>query len=479
MGPACARPPGARIGRRPPGASTLVDGVAPGRALHRRRPAAYAGLVTGHVSAPPASAPPAVDLPALLPATLVAGEPDQGRGPRTVRDWMVDVLAFLLTVVGGLTLFATQQEVRRLANPLAVADLAVGAVCCTLLWWRRRWPVALAVLMTPAGAVSAASGLAVTVMVFTVAVHRRATVALLLGAANIATLPVFQTLRSGPDEPYWVNLTIGVLLNGVVLGWGMFARARRQLVTSLRDRAVRAEHEQQLRVDQARRLERTRIAREMHDVLAHRLSLLSVHAGALEFRTDAGPQQVAVAAGVIRDSARQALQELREVIGVLREDGTAPGEDGGGPAPVPAPDAPEPPQPGLDAIPALVAESTQAGVRVRYRCDLAGTGAGDGEQVPPSIARTAYRVVQEGLTNARKHAPGTTVEVVVTGGPADGLVVEVVNPVPLRPPGAPLPGAGLGLVGLHERVQLAGGRLGHGVTGGGRFVLRAGLPWHR
>ena len=98
----------------------------------------------------------------------------------------------------------------------------------------------------------------------------------------------------------------------------MFVRARRQLVVSLRDRAERAEAEQQLRVAQARQLERTRIAREMHDVLAHRISLLSLHAGALEFRPDAPPEEVARAAGVIRASAHAALQDLREVIGVLR-----------------------------------------------------------------------------------------------------------------------------------------------------------------
>ena len=99
----------------------------------------------------------------------------------------------------------------------------------------------------------------------------------------------------------------------------MFVRARRQLVVSLRDRAERAEAEQQLRVEQARQAERARIAREMHDVLAHRISLLSLHAGALEFRPDAPPEEVARAAGVIRASAHEALEDLREVIGVLRD----------------------------------------------------------------------------------------------------------------------------------------------------------------
>ena len=116
---------------------------------------------------------------------------------------------------------------------------------------------------------------------------------------------------------------MGVLASVAVVTWGMFVRARRQLVLTLRDRAERAEAEQHLRVDQARQQERARIAREMHDVLAHRISLLSLHAGALEFRPDAPPEEVARAAGVIRSSAHEALNDLREVIGVLRESRTA------------------------------------------------------------------------------------------------------------------------------------------------------------
>ena len=135
----------------------------------------------------------------------------------------------------------------------------------------------------------------------------------------------------------------------------MFVRARRQLVLSLRERAERAEAEQQLRVEQARQHERARIAREMHDVLAHRISLLSMHAGALEFRPDAPPEEVAHAAGIVRASAHQALQDLREVIGVLREE---PALNGG----------PERPQPTLANLPALLDESRTAGMHVSSDC---------------------------------------------------------------------------------------------------------------
>ena len=165
-----------------------------------------------------------------------------------------------------------------------------------------------------------------------------------------------------------------------MIGWGLFVRARRELVRSLRAQADRAG-------DEARAAERQRIAREMHDVLAHRLSLLSVHAGALEFRPDAPAEEVAEAAGVIRESARAALEELREVIGVLREE-----ERGDGP--------PEPPQPALADLPALVEESRAAGMRLTAQIELGDVAP------PPALGRTAYRIVQEGLTNARKHAPG-------------------------------------------------------------------------
>ena len=182
-----------------------------------------------------------------------------------------------------------------------------------------------------------------------------------------------------------------MLLTAVVVGWGLFVRARREVIFSLRERAARLEAEQRLRVEQARDAERRRIAREMHDVLAHRVSLLTLHAGALEFRPDASPEEVAEAAGVIRATAHAALEDLRGVIGVLRD-----GEGG---------DGPEPPQPTLADIPALVEESRAAGMKVE--CSI-GEPPGP---VPDALGRTAYRVVQEGLTNARKHAPAAAVAV--------------------------------------------------------------------
>jgi signal transduction histidine kinase len=212
-----------------------------------------------------------------------------------------------------------------------------------------------------------------------------------------------------------------------------------------------------LRAEQARSAERERIAREMHDVLAHRLSLLSLHAGALEFRPGAPPEEIAATAAVVREAARAALEELRDVVGVLRE-----GTDG----------EIRRPQPTLADLPTLIEESRAAGMRIEAELDLPGT---DGA----SVGRTAYRVVQEGLTNARKHAPGVLVRVKVTTSP-EAIRIEVCNPAPLARPAAPArPGAGSGLVGLGERVELADGELRHEVGPSGEFLLEVTLPWER
>ncbi|RCG32347.1 sensor histidine kinase [Sphaerisporangium album] len=343
-------------------------------------------------------------------------------------------------------------------TPTWQVDAAMGTLCCLSLWWRHRWPLGLAVALTLVGAVSAMTTAALAVAVFTVAVHRRALVALVLAVTNVAMVTVYFMLQDDPKFPVWVDFAVRGGILAAAVGWGMFARAQRQLVASLRERAARLEAEQHLRVEQARLTERTRIAREMHDVLAHRLSLVSLHAGALEVRMDARREEVATAAGVIRANAHDALQELRAVIGVLRVGVSGP---------------PERPQPGLPDVPELVESARAAGTRVAYACPA---GAADG--LPSAVGRTAYRLVQEGLTNARKHAPGAAVDVLVDGARGEGLRVRVTNPLPITPPPEGVPGAGMGLVGLRERVTLAGGRLHHGAEPDGRgFRLEAWMPW--
>ncbi|WP_206330474.1 sensor histidine kinase [Modestobacter sp. KNN46-3] len=425
------------------------------------------------VATGPGSAP-GVEHPSLVPAQLLGDpgavperSPDTTSGTgrrrrvrRSVRDWAVDVAAFLFAIAFGMVVVGiTLSEPGPHPDALIAADVLAGSIGCLLLWWRRRWPVGVAVVLALIGSFSDMSGAAVLIALFTVAVHRRLPPVLAVTGLNLASVVTYSLLRPTEDMPWPLFLGFGVVLTAAVVASGLFVRARRQLVVSLRERAVRAEDEQQLRVEQARHLERTRIAREMHDVLAHRLSLLSMHAGALEFRPDAPAAEVARAAGVVRASARQALEDLREVIGVLRDGG-----DG---------DPSTRPQPRLADLPALIEECRRAGVRVRaeYRVPELGSA-------PAATGRNAYRVVQEGLTNVRKHAPGTVAAVVVAGGPGRGLTVEVRNPPPAGGEhSAPLPSAGTGLVGLLERVSLGGGHLEHGWTSDGEFRLRAELPW--
>ncbi|MFU8870348.1 sensor histidine kinase [Micromonospora sp. SL4-19] len=402
--------------------------------------------------------------PWLLPGSLV---PAARAIRRTTRDWIVDSVAFLfsllwvLLAVGDSVSPDPQLALNRGPSWLIGVDLVVGILVSAAVWLRRRWPVGLAVATVPVTLFSATSGIALLIIVFTVVVHRPLPVAAAVVGWQVLATPIYVAIRPDPVLPFWAAVVWTVMFIGGVVAWALFVRARRQLVLSLRERADRAEAEQQLRVDQARQLERTRIAREMHDVLAHRISLLSLHAGALEFRPDAPAEEVAKAAGVIRASAHAALQDLREVIGVLRAEGGA-AETA----------TPERPQPALSDLPTLVAESRAAGVRVSVVDEVADAAA-----VPVAVGRSAYRIVQEGLTNARKHAPGAVVTVRLAGGPGDGLAVGIHNPWPVGTPGSPIPGTGTGLVGVAERVSLAGGRLEHGRDAHGDFQLTAWLPW--
>jgi signal transduction histidine kinase len=268
------------------------------------------------------------------------------------------------------------------------------------------------------------------------------------------------------QSPFWVVWLWSLTeLTGLV-AWGMWIRTRRQLIASLHDQVERAHAEQQLLAEQARRAERTRIAREMHDVVAHRVSLMALHAGALEVRPDLPTAEIRDTAGIIRSTARQALEELRGAIGVLRDrDGGANGEDGAGRAP----------QPTLRDLPRLVEESRRAGMKIELLMRIE-----DAESAPGALGRDTYRIVREALTNVSKHARGAATTVTVSGRPGDGLRVTVRNRLPLRRNvEVSLPGARMGLVGLAERVALAGGTLRHGPGPDGDFVVDAALQWAR
>jgi signal transduction histidine kinase len=238
---------------------------------------------------------------------------------------------------------------------------------------------------------------------------------------------------------------------------GLLAASRRELSRRLDELAAGRERERALAQEQAVVRERTRLAREMHDTVAHHLSLIAVQSGALEV-TAQGPQARA-AAGAVRELSRDALDELRRMVGLLRLSVTSGGDLAEGP--------------GLAGIPALVAAAGPG-----THGELAGMPDGpDGDAPPADVQHAAYRIVQEALTNVRKHAPGARTRVLVRRG--GGMLLVEVHNGPGAQTGqtpAPLPSGGHGLAGLRERAVQLGGDFAALPAESGGFLVRATLP---
>jgi signal transduction histidine kinase len=392
---------------------------------------------------------------------------DEGRRPGAVAAIIVVVGVGALAAVSVWGEFTETTPSAPIGLDIAVGVLAVAIAPVLLLR-----PVPAALALAALAALSPAATPAATLGTLQVARRCPLATAIGVGLAGVAAHVARALWRPIVDVPFGWWFLFVVVAHAALVAWGAWAQARQTLLASLRARARRAETEQARRVAEARTAERTRIAREMHDVLAHRLSLVATYAGALEYRPDASPEQVARAAGVVRDGVHQALQELRDVIEVLRAPGDA-DADGDALAAADADSGGQQlrPQPALPDIDRLVAESRAAGARIDVSNELP-----DPDAVPALTSRTGYRVVREGLTNARKHAPGQPVELTVRGRPGQGLSVVIGNPLPTASP-ASLPSSGTGLIGLTERVELAGGSLVTTRTASGRFLLSARLPW--
>jgi signal transduction histidine kinase len=240
-----------------------------------------------------------------------------------------------------------------------------------------------------------------------------------------------------------------VFLPGAV---GAYVRTRADLMDALQSRAERAEAERELLAKDAVLTERTRIAREMHDAVGHRVSLMVLQAGAIEMAAD-DRAKVEHLASEVQVAGRQALEELRQAVGVLRA-----GEDDG---------APLSPQPGLDDLERLVKEWRAAGMTVELH-----RPPDDDAPVDAAVSRAAYRIAQEALTNAGRHAPGAPVTVDVER-PEGQVVIRVVNG---RGRAAGHPGGGFGLVGVRERVRTLDGTLRAEPRLDGGFVVEAVLP---
>jgi signal transduction histidine kinase len=280
--------------------------------------------------------------------------------------------------------------------------------------------------------------------------HRRRVI------AAFAAIGVLAVVTARPWQPSATVIIFGplrVLLGPLV---AISVVTRRRLVRALTERAERAEREQQLLAAQARAEERARLAGEMHDVVTHRVSLMVLQAGAL--RVTAPDEPTRKAAEELRAAGCRALDELRDLVGILR---TTP--DGGR--------TPQEAHPSTAELAMLAAESTAVGLAT----DLVEDG--DPQLASPVVGRTVYRIVQEALTNARKHAPGARVRVRVRYDPAN-VRVTIRNTPPTRPVDAGLigTGSGLGLAGLGRRVELVGGTLHAGPAPDGGFLVEATLP---
>ncbi|MEU4471542.1 histidine kinase [Micromonospora sp. NPDC023888] len=360
----------------------------------------------------------------------------------------------LLAVLVAAAVWASATGDLGVRSPLpgaVVLTLAVGSGWAASTVRTRRWPLFLAAAVGWLVLAAAAAGVVASYQAG-LRLRGRRLAGYLAGTAVVLAGGVLIGLALGGVRRITTATTGNVLLLaaglvGLPLVLGLWVRARRDTLAALRDRAERLEREQEARADRVRAEERTRIAREMHDVVAHRVSLMVVHAGALEV-TAVDPATVQAAA-LIRATGREALTDLREVLGVLRQ---------AGPAVLP--------ERGLDALDELIGESRAAGLRV-HRSDEGVPSA-----LPATVGRTAYRVVREALTNVRKHAADAETTVCLRYLP-DGLEVRVRNGP--SEAGRSLPGAGQGLLGLRERVELLGGRLEAKPVDGG-FLVRALIP---
>ncbi|WP_411106866.1 histidine kinase [Streptomyces sp. cmx-4-9] len=399
----------------------------------------------------------------------------------------------------------------REAGVPTAAGVLFGLLVGSVLVLRRRWPIAV-VLVGIAVAPAAMGFLLGVVGLYTLAssdVPRRIT-ATLTSMSLVATFVVMYLRTRGDVEAdtmlvvvlsafVAVALTVPPVLLGLYLG------ARRRLMESLRERADSLERELSLLADRAeeraewaRTEERTRIARDMHDVVAHRVSLMVVHAAALEAVALKDPARAARNAALVGDMGRQALTELREMLGVLRAQapkpgagvraggpgghggpGGAGGSRGPGGAAVTAAAAPAVTAalfgsfedgPSLAELETLLGQSRAAGMAV----DMVVQG--ERAAYAAEVEQTAYRVVQEALTNCHKHAPGA--RVVVRLAHRDGEVaMQVENgPCDAGADGAGLPSGGNGLLGMRERVLGLGGVFVSGPTDAGGFRVSAVLP---
>jgi signal transduction histidine kinase len=362
-------------------------------------------------------------------------------------------LLALLAALAAVSAFLARQDV-----PFATG-LLTGVLPLLVLWRRRASPVVVLllveVLAAPSRLLIGGNGpaeLAVLVAVYTVAARRPVRVVVAVVALDALAMALLLAL--GPEAAPWPVEVIGQVSTAIVAALlGLYVRSRRATEQALRERAERLERERELTARAAVDEERRRIARELHDVVAHHVSVMTLHAGALERRlaaADADGASREAAAG-IRTAGQQAMTELRRLLGLLHRDED---EDG------------RTPQPDLQALDLLVARMRETGMEVA----LSITGPAD--EVSAGMALAVYRIVQEALTNVLRHAGTVPVEVAVQVG-TDEVEVRVRDHGPASgpPPAYPGTAGGRGLVNMRERAALFAGTVESGPRSEGGYEV--------
>ncbi|MGW5014980.1 sensor histidine kinase [Micromonospora chalcea] len=385
-------------------------------------------------------------------ARLILGRPLRG-------------IAFDTAVCGLVVFFAVSAFV---AGQIGVPAFAVGLAAAVAVFFRRAHPTAVAVAVAALALVQVIAGwgplaydIAVLIALYSVVKYAdRLRDGIVAGVVAVlgGVLAALQTPGAGP---WWMGAFFYALIVGAVWLAGLNLRTRRLYVLSLEDRAATLEREREAQARAAVAEERTRIARELHDVVAHSMAVMIVQADGVRFTLDRDPATAREAAKVVADTGRAALEEMRRLVGVLREPTAT--------QPDPA-DGPAHRRPALVELPALLDRFRAAGLRV------ACGGAGAPPPLPPGLELTVYRVVQESLTNTLKHAGvGASVELTLDWS-ADAVVIRAVDDGRGRPVDGPAPSGGHGLVGMRERVGVYDGSLAAGPTLAGGWRVRARLP---
>ncbi|MFD5009514.1 sensor histidine kinase [Streptomyces chartreusis] len=438
------------------------------------------------------------------------GEDRAGHPPPGAGLWWWDrmrsaVLDVSLAVVSALECGVEGVRFARDAGIPEAAGVVFGVLAGAVLVLRRRWPIA--VVLVSIAVLPAQMGFLLGIVgLYTLAASElpRRIIASLAGMSFVGTLIVtFVWVRQGVARGEltfgdWVvpfaSVTTALGVTAPPLLLGLYVGARRRLMESLRERADSLERELQLlaeraeeRAEWARGEERTRIAREMHDVVAHRVSLMVVHAAALQAVARKDPEKAVKNAALVGDMGRQALTELREMLGVLRSGAATADRARGAVVPLAAVGAAAAAAadreltggdegtaegPCLSELEELIGQSAAAGMVVELSVE------GETRGYAPKIEQTAYRVVQEALTNVHKHAAGAKTQVRLAHRMSE-IAMQVENgppPEPASASSARLPSGGNGLVGMKERVVALGGVFVSGPTDAGGFRVSAVIP---